>query len=107
MIKRLLTSLIFALSLSTIHAEDGIPKVFAGLLSKDKPIKAQLGMVLPPVEMDKYVAKVAAAARKDQEWFKQYSDKSAPASLPRETRPHQGGVCRLHQALGSTRVQSQ
>ena len=79
MISRTLTCLtLLAISLGALHAEEEVPKVFAKLLTKGKPIKAQLGMVTPPAEMDKYVAKVAAAARKNPEWFKQYSEESKP-----------------------------
>ena len=78
MIARSLTCLIFAVGLQTAHAEDGVPDIFDGILTKDKPVKAQIGMVVPPSDIDKYVAKVAATARKNPEWFQEYSDKSSP-----------------------------
>jgi hypothetical protein len=57
------------------------PKVFQGLFVPDKMVKAEIVTVVPPPEIDKYIAKVEAAARKDPEWFKQYA-KDAPSGVP-------------------------
>lgn len=54
------------------------PKLFAGLLTKDIPVAAQVGIVLPPPEIDKFVAKVEAAARLDPKWFKEFSSQAKP-----------------------------
>lgn len=70
--------LLSLLLLGVTHADDEIPKIFQGILSKDQPIKGQIGMVLPPAEIDKYVAKVAAAAREKPEWFEEYSSEATP-----------------------------
>lgn len=78
MIARSITSLLLTIGLASAQADDGAPKVFEGILMKDKPAKAQIGMVVPPSDIDKYVAKVAAAARKNQQWFTEYSEKSNP-----------------------------
>jgi hypothetical protein len=79
---------IAAISLiATAFAAEEVPKVFAGLLEKDKPAKAQIGMVLPPQEIDKYVAKVEAAARKDPKWFRDFSKEAKPGvPLPYDER---------------------
>ena len=58
-----------------------IPKIFAGLFAQDVPVKGQIGMVMPPPEIDKYVAKVGAAARKDPAWFREFS-KTAKPGIP-------------------------
>lgn len=50
-----------------------VPAVFAGLLQPDVPVKGQIVVVMPPPEIDKYVAKVEAAARKDPQWFREFS----------------------------------
>ncbi|MES2995415.1 MAG: hypothetical protein V4733_01235 [Verrucomicrobiota bacterium] len=74
-----------AISVSAASAET--PKVFAGLLTPDVPVRAQIGMVVPPKEMDKYIAKVEASARKNREWFKEFSAKSKPGiPLPFDER---------------------
>lgn len=62
-----------AISLLTALSAADVPKVFSGLFEPDKPVKGQVGMVLPPPEIDKYVAKVEAAGRKDPKWFREYS----------------------------------
>ncbi|MEO7098455.1 MAG: hypothetical protein ABI162_03775 [Luteolibacter sp.] len=69
-------------SIACLHAAD-VPKVFEGLLEKDTPVRAQIGVVLPPPEIDKYVAKVQDAAKKDPKWFREFSGQSTPgAPLP-------------------------
>jgi len=73
-----LTCLLLTLSLGCVHGAEEAPAIFKGLLAKGQPVKAQVGMVLPPAEIDKYVAKVAAAARENQEWFQEYSSNTTP-----------------------------
>jgi hypothetical protein len=68
------------------------PKIFAGFLEKDIPVRGQIGIVLPPPEIDKYVAKVEAAARLDPTWFREFSEQGKPgAPLP------------FHEKLGLTK----
>jgi len=69
-----LTSLIFAANLAAAE----IPKVFSGLFEPDVPVKGQIGVVMPPPEIDKLVAKVEAAARKDPKWFREFSAEAKP-----------------------------
>ena len=69
--------LVAAALVSAAYAADA-PKLFAGLLTKDVPVTAQIGIVLPPPEFDKYVAKVEAAARLDPKWFKEFSGQAKP-----------------------------
>jgi len=57
------------------------PKVFQGLFEPGKMVKAEVVRVVPPPEIDKYVAKVEAAAMKDPKWFEKYS-KDAPPGVP-------------------------
>jgi len=59
------------------------PKIFSGLFEKDIPVKGQIGIVIPPQEIDKYVAKVEKAARQDPKWFREFSAQAKPgAPLP-------------------------
>lgn len=75
----------FSLVASLSAAE--VPKVFAGLFEQDVPAKGQIGVVLPPPEIDKYVAKVETAARKDPKWFREFSGSSKPGlPLPYDAR---------------------
>ena len=55
-----------------------VPDAFLGMFKKDELIKAEMIVVIPPKEIEKYVAKVEAAASKDPEWFDVYSKESSP-----------------------------
>jgi len=78
---------LIAISLVTSLAAAEVPKVFSGLFKQDVPVKGQIGMVMPPKEIDKYLAKVEAAARKDPKWFREFSKQSKPGiPLPYDER---------------------
>ena len=75
----------FSLVASLSAAE--VPKVFAGLFQQDVPVKGQIGVVMPPPEIEKYVAKVETAARKDPKWFREFSGQAkSGAPLPYDER---------------------
>lgn len=57
-----------------------VPEIFEGLFEKEVPVKASIGMVIPPPEIEKYIAKVEVAARKNPEWFKEFSESSKPGT---------------------------
>lgn len=79
--KRLLLPLATAM-VAHLSAAD-VPAVFAGLMEKDVPVRAQIGIVMPPQDIDKYVTKVEEAALKNPEWFRETSSKAkAGAPLP-------------------------
>lgn len=64
-----------------------VPDTFKGLLEPNVPKRGQIGMVIPPPEIDKFVAKVETAARKDPKWFREFSAKSKPGiPLPFDER---------------------
>jgi hypothetical protein len=64
-----------------------VPKAFAGLFEQDIPKKGAIGVVMPPPEIDKYIAKVETAARKDPKWFREFSTHAKPgAPLPYDER---------------------
>lgn len=84
---KLHTSLIVVSLITSAIAAEEIPKIFAGLFEKGVSVKGQIGMVLPPPEIDKYVAKVEAAARKDTKWFRAFSAEAKPGvPLPYDER---------------------
>jgi len=79
-------SLIAISFLANLSAAE-LPKVFAGLFEPDIPVKGQIGLVMPPPEIDKLTAKVEAAARKDIKWFREFSSKAPPGvPLPYDER---------------------
>jgi hypothetical protein len=55
-----------------------VPKVFSGLFEKEIPVRANIGVIMPPPEIEKYISKVEAAARKNPEWFKEFSATAKP-----------------------------
>ena len=72
---------ILVLLVSPLSAE--VPKVFVGLLEKDVPVSANIGVVVPPPEIEKYIAKVESSARKNPVWFAEYTKAAKPgAPLP-------------------------
>jgi hypothetical protein len=74
--------LLVASFLVSAHAAE-VPKIFSGLLEKDIPVRGQIGVVIPPPEIDQYVSKVEKAASKDQKWFREFSAQAKPgAPLP-------------------------
>lgn len=74
---KILTSFL-AIALSSYAMAVDAPAIFDDLLRPDTPVKGQIGMVLPPKEIDKYVAKVEAAARLDVKWFREFSKNAKP-----------------------------
>jgi hypothetical protein len=78
---------LIAVSLITSLTAAEVPKVFAGLLETGVPKRGQIGMVVPPKEIDKYVAKVESSARKDPKWFREFSSQAKPGvPLPFDER---------------------
>lgn len=64
-----------------------VPKAFEGLMQTGVPIRGQRGMVVPPAEIDKYDAKMKAAARKDPKWIREYAAAAKPGvPLPYDER---------------------
>lgn len=70
----------FVLLLSAVVSAE-VPEVFEGLFEKEVPVRASIGMVVPPPEIEKYIAKVETAARSNPEWFKEFTA-SAKAGTP-------------------------
>lgn len=80
---KLFSAPLLAIALVTAASAAEVPKVFSGLLDKDVPVRGQIGVVIPPPTIDKYVAKVETAARKNVKWFREFSENAKPgAPLP-------------------------
>ena len=73
--KQILT-LVAALVAPATFAAD-VPEPIA-FLTKDAFVKGAITVVIPPADLDKYVAKVEAAASNDPAWFKEHSKKAEP-----------------------------
>ncbi len=86
------TLCILALLISILTAQ--VPKVFEGLFEKEVPVRASIGVVVPPPEIEKFLSKVEAAARKNPKWFKEFTEAAKPGTpLP------------YHENLGLTKVE--
>lgn len=55
-----------------------VPAAFQGLFEKEVPVRAQIGMVMPPPSIDKFMLKVEQAAQKNPKWFIEHSAKATP-----------------------------
>ncbi len=78
---------LIAISLIANLTAAEVPKIFAGFLAQDTPVKGQIGAVMPPPEIEKYIAKVEAASRKDPKWFREFSSQAKPGiPLPYDER---------------------
>ncbi|MGJ8725447.1 MAG: hypothetical protein ACSHYB_12890 [Roseibacillus sp.] len=71
----LLLSLLFTLSTS---AQEKAPAVFADYLVPDVAVKGEIVAVVPPEEIEKYIAKVDEVRKTDPEWFEEYSKNAKP-----------------------------
>ena len=55
-----------------------VPKVFKQYLLPDVLVKGAVIVVLPPRDIQKYIAKVEKAAETNEEWFREYSKNAKP-----------------------------
>lgn len=78
----------------TVTATAQVPKPFEGLFQKDVPVRGQIGVPMPPPAIEKYIAKVEAAAQQDPKWFREYSAQAKP----NEPLPY-------HEKLGLTKAE--
>ncbi len=68
---------IFALATGIVAAAEP-PKVLSDYLRVNAYVKGEIVVVVPPQELDKYVAKVEESARKNPEWFREHTKKGKP-----------------------------
>ncbi len=75
----------FALVLTARAAPE--PNAFGGLFAQGVMVRGQVGVMQPPPEIEKYVAKVTESARKNPEWFRGFSKQHKPGvPLPYDER---------------------
>ncbi|QJE98453.1 hypothetical protein [Luteolibacter luteus] len=78
-----------ALVCSSAFAADA-PKLLADYLPPDTPIKGEIVVVVPPPELDKYIAKVEETARSSKanaDWFREHAKTGKPGvPLPYDER---------------------
>lgn len=69
---------LITIALLTCAVRAETPKIFTGLLEEGATMRGEVGIVLPPREIDRYVAKVEKAAKADPAWFKEFAAKAKP-----------------------------
>ncbi len=77
----LLALLFFCLSAPLSHAGSETPPLLASYFKKNETIKGEVGAMIPPEKMKKYITKVRAAAQADEAWFRKFEN-DAPSGLP-------------------------
>ncbi|MGJ8644351.1 MAG: hypothetical protein ACSHX9_13165 [Luteolibacter sp.] len=76
---RFLSLSILCLVLSArISAE--VPEIFKGLFEEGIPVRANIGFVVPPPEIEKFIGKVETAAKKDPKWFREFTESAEPGT---------------------------
>lgn len=84
----------FVLALLSSILSAQVPEVFDGLFEKEVPVRASIGVVMPPPEIEKFLSKVQTAARKKPKWFMEFSKNAKPGTpLP------------YHENLGLTKAE--
>jgi hypothetical protein len=78
MTNKVLFSLGCLLALASGAAQAAAPKVLAELLPVDTPVRGEIITVVPPKEIEAFMAKVEEAAKGDPAWFAEFSAKSKP-----------------------------
>ena len=76
--KHLLTYFAISTLFSSPTWGQEVPAMLKGFLKLDQPVRAELVVVLPPPEIEKYISKVEQAAAKDPTWFQEYSKDTKP-----------------------------
>ncbi|WP_435895133.1 hypothetical protein [Oceaniferula spumae] len=68
----------YGLSVSSASAASKTPPLLAPYLAVDKAVKGEVGAIVPPKEINKYIAKVQAAAKNHTEWHKEFAKNAKP-----------------------------
>jgi hypothetical protein len=68
---------VFAFAGTFAHGQDA-PEMLTAFLKVDQPVRADIVVVMPPPDIEKYISKVEQAAQKDPQWFTEYSKNTNP-----------------------------
>lgn len=94
--RHILLGVIAVTGISAASAASKSPETLAPYLTVDKAVKGEVGAIVPPKEISKYINKVQAAAKADPEWHKEFSENAKPGiPLP------------WHEKLGLTKEEHQ
>ena len=94
LMKHCLLRPLFALAFCTQALAQEVPALFKEIFKPNEPTKAELVVVVPPPEIEKYISKVAESTKKDPAWFAEHAKTSKPGvPLP------------FHEKLGLTQAE--
>ncbi|MCP5536076.1 MAG: hypothetical protein H7A51_07540 [Akkermansiaceae bacterium] len=63
---------------SSLTAASKTPPILAAYLAKDQAVTGEVGAIVPPQEINKYIAKVQEAAKADPKWHADYAKEAKP-----------------------------
>ena len=66
------------LSLSAATSSAEVPEVLAAHFAEDETVSGEVGAIMPPEEINKYIAKVQAASKANPEWYAEYTKEAKP-----------------------------
>ncbi len=76
-----------ALSVTSGFAASKTPELLSPYLTVGKTVKGEIGLVMPPKEISKYISKIQAAAKANPEWYVKFSKEAQPGlPLPWEEK---------------------
>lgn len=75
-----IVSVVALLASFCIASAAEMPDVLAKHFKADEPVKAQVIMVVPPKEFEKFVQKLSQAAQKNPEWFEEHAANNTDGS---------------------------
>lgn len=94
LLRHLFSIALFPLTLCTQALAQEVPAIFKGMMKANEPTKAELVVVVPPPEIEKYINKVEDSTKKDPAWFAEYAKTAKPGvPLP------------FHEKLGLTKAE--
>lgn len=70
--------IIAALITATCGLAEEAPEFLKKILPGGEPTRAEIVVVVPPAEIEKYISKVEQAAQKDPQWFAEYAKAAKP-----------------------------
>lgn len=72
-------ALVTLLAVSFVSAADNkVPEILAAYFDKGKTVSGEVGAIMPPEEINKYIAKVKAASKANPEWYAAYAKVAKP-----------------------------
>ncbi len=69
---------VLVLSCVPAAADSEVPEILASYFDKETTVAGEVGAIMPPEEINKYIAKVQTAAKDNPEWYAEFSREAKP-----------------------------